>query len=42
VNIDSTPRDSSNAELIAVSKTYGVIHFINVAKDKIHWSTDGR
>jgi hypothetical protein len=39
--ISSTPRDSTNADLIAVGKTYGVIHFHKVAKDKVHWSTDG-
>lgn len=36
-----TPRNSTNADLIAVGKTYGVIHFMQVAKDKPHWSTDG-
>ncbi len=42
VRISSTPRDGTNAELIAVGKTYGVIHFLNVQKDRPHWSTDGR
>jgi hypothetical protein len=42
VKITSAPRDSTNAELIAVGKTYGVIHFINALKDRPHWSTDGR
>jgi len=42
VKITSTPRDSTNADLIAVGKTYGVIHFINAQKDKPHWSTDGK
>jgi hypothetical protein len=42
VKIDSTPHDHTNAELIAVGKTYGVIHFLSVDKDKVHWSTDGR
>ena len=41
-NITSTPRDSTNSDLIAVGKTYNVIHFINVAKDPPHWSTDGK
>lgn len=40
--ITSTPRDSTNADLIAVAKGYGVIHFTEVEKDKIHWSTDGK
>jgi hypothetical protein len=40
--ITSTPRDGTNAELIEVGKTYEVIHFRNVMKDKPHWSTDGR
>jgi hypothetical protein len=40
--IESEPRDSTNADLIAVAATYGVIHFIDAPKDKVHWSTDGR
>jgi len=39
--ITSTPRDSTNPDLIEVAKTYGVIHFADVQKDKVHWSTDG-
>ena len=39
--IAGTPRDSTNPDLIAVGKTYGVIHFIHPAKDRVHWSTDG-
>jgi hypothetical protein len=42
VKITSTPRDSSNADLITVAKTYGVIHFTKAAKDVNHWSTDGK
>jgi hypothetical protein len=42
VKITSAPRDSTNADLIAVGKTYGVIHFHDVQKDKVHWSTDGK
>jgi hypothetical protein len=42
VTIRSMPRDGTNPELIAVGATYGVIHFKDVAKDKVHWSTDGR
>ena len=41
VSIATTPRDSTNAKLIEVGKTYGVIHFINVMKDKPHWSVNG-
>jgi hypothetical protein len=40
--ITSTPTDGANGDLIEVGKTYGVIHFINVAKDRPHWSTDGK
>jgi hypothetical protein len=39
--ITSTPRNSTNADLIHVAATYQVIHFINVQKDKAHWSVDG-
>jgi hypothetical protein len=42
VKITSAPRGSTNADLIAVGKTYGVIHFINIPRDKVHWSTDGK
>ena len=42
VAIRSTPRDGTNPDLIAVGATYGVIHFADVPKDKVHWSTDGR
>ena len=40
--ISSSPRNETNAELIQVGKTYGVIHFTDVDKDRVHWSTDGR
>ena len=40
-NITSTPRDSTNADLIAVGATYDVIHFLTPAQDKNHWSIDG-
>ncbi len=40
--ISSEPRNHTNTDLIDVAKTYGVIHFINISKDKVHWSTDGR
>jgi hypothetical protein len=40
--ISSSPRDETNHELIEVGKTYGVIHFMPVHDDRVHWSTDGR
>lgn len=40
--ITGTPRDGTNATLIAAGKTYGVIHLQPPAKDAVHWSTDGR
>lgn len=42
VRIATLPADGTNAQLIEVGKSYNVIHFINVMKDKPHWSTDGR
>lgn len=39
--ISSTPRNSSNAALIIVGASYGVIHLTNAAADINHWSTDG-
>jgi hypothetical protein len=42
VIISTTPRDGTNAQLIEVGASYGVIHFKNVNKDKVHWSIDGR
>lgn len=41
VKITTSPRSSMNAKLIAVAKTYGVIHFINGSKDPNHWSSTG-
>jgi hypothetical protein len=41
VTISSTPRDSTNKDLITVAKTFKVIHRIDVDKDKNHWSEDG-
>ena len=41
-SIASTPRDSTNDHLIEVGKSYDVVHFQDVQKDKVHWSTDGR
>jgi hypothetical protein len=40
--ITSQPRDHTNADLIDLAKTYGVIHYIDVSADKVHWSIDGR
>jgi len=39
--IKSSPKDHTNAALIAVGKSFQVIHFIEVDKDKVHWSVDG-
>jgi hypothetical protein len=39
--ISTLPRDGTNADLIRVGATYGVIHLINVQADKPHWSSDG-
>lgn len=39
--IATAPRDGTNRDLIAVGKTYGVHHFINVMADQPHWSVDG-
>jgi hypothetical protein len=39
--INSTPKDNTNPDLIEVAKTYGVIHFNDVMKDKVHFSVDG-
>jgi hypothetical protein len=42
VAIDSEPRDGTNPKLIEVGASYGVIHFKDADKDRVHWSTDGR
>jgi hypothetical protein len=42
VTISGEPRDGTNPRLIEVGRTYDVIHFLDVAKDPPHWSTDGR
>jgi D-alanyl-D-alanine dipeptidase len=39
--ITSSPRNGSNAELIEVGKSYGVIHYFKVLDDIAHWSVDG-
>jgi hypothetical protein len=39
--ISSVPRDHTNPDLIKVGRTYNVIHFQPVGKDKVHWSVDG-
>jgi hypothetical protein len=41
VKIGSTPKDGTNPRLIAVGATYGVHHFVPVAVDRNHWSSDG-
>jgi D-alanyl-D-alanine dipeptidase len=42
VKISTTPRTGMNAELHKIGKTYGVIKFKYGARDKPHWSTDGK
>jgi hypothetical protein len=39
--IKTSPKNQTNRALIAVGRTYQVIHYIEVAKDKVHWSVDG-
>jgi hypothetical protein len=41
VTINTTPHSGLNKQLITVGATYGVIHFINAAKDPNHWSVNG-
>jgi hypothetical protein len=41
VLITTSPRDHTNRQLIVVARTYQVIHYIDVAKDRVHWSIDG-
>lgn len=42
VTVSTEPRTGMNPRLQAVGASYGVIKFIGGAKDKPHWSTDGR
>ncbi|MBP2167018.1 hypothetical protein J2125_000210 [Erwinia toletana] len=42
VIIKSSPRDGMNTDLHQVGRSYGVIKFHAGAKDKPHWSSDGR
>ena len=42
VTIKTSPKDGMNKELHQVGKTYGVIKYHGGAKDKPHWSDDGR
>ncbi|WP_197715448.1 hypothetical protein [Aquitalea magnusonii] len=42
VEIRSSPSSGMNSDLHKVGKSYGVIKFWKGAKDKPHWSTDGR
>lgn len=41
VTISSGPHNGLNSTLIATGATYGVIHFLNAAKDPNHWSVNG-
>jgi hypothetical protein len=41
VTITSAPRDGTNADLIKVGASYGVIHLYHVQKDPVHWSVNG-
>ncbi|MEV7420339.1 hypothetical protein [Streptomyces sp. NPDC089919] len=41
VTISSGPHDGTNAKLIAVGATYGVLHIQPASKDTTHWSTNG-
>lgn len=41
IPINSAPRDHTNRQLIAVGRSYQVIHFKDVDKDKVHWSVNG-
>lgn len=41
MDIRSSPRSSINPDLIAVGRTYGVIHFSPPARDPPHWSLTG-
>lgn len=42
VIIRTSPQDGMNTELHQVGKSYGVIKYHGGAKDKPHWSSDGR
>ena len=42
IKIETEPKTGMNAKLHEVGKSYGVIKFWQGAKDKPHWSTDGR
>lgn len=42
VVINSLPRDNMNPELWKVGASYGVMRYHRPAKDKPHWSLDGR
>lgn len=41
ITIGSGPHNGLNRTLIQVGATYGVIHFLNAAKDPNHWSVNG-
>ena len=40
--ISERPHDSTNGKLIEIGRTFGVIHFRPAAKDRNHWSINGR
>lgn len=42
VTISTTPPTGLNRQLIAVGATYHVIHFKNAARDRYHWSVNGK
>ncbi|SCW28984.1 hypothetical protein SAMN04487970_1001312 [Paenibacillus tianmuensis] len=42
VTINSGEKNSTNATLISVAKTYGLVHFTPVNNDKNHFSPNGR
>lgn len=42
VIIRTPPRDGSNTEFHQVVRSYGVIKYLGGARDKSHWSSDGR
>jgi hypothetical protein len=42
VAISTLPRDGMNPQLHLVGKSYGVIKYHGGAKDRPHWSIDGR
>jgi len=39
--IASTPHDETNPDLIDLAAAFGVVHFLKVDENPIHWSVDG-